>query len=128
MARILGQPGQPITRASLSAIAYAVRDLTLGTTTTTSTALTISTVVYNDLQQHDPRWTRDSADRPGPDGAWGYNFLATLPAGLFDTYDTDADTKQTTHHEYQADVKFTPITGQVFIVPFRFRPLTTYFA
>lgn len=126
MARVLGQAGQPITRASLSTITYAVRDLTDAVAVQAAQPLTIAQVVYDDLRQSDPRWTRDSAYHPGPDRAWGYNFLATLPAGLFDDY--DSDTGVVTHHEYQVDVKFTPVTGQPLVVPFRFRPVTTYHA
>jgi hypothetical protein len=122
MGRILGQNGEPVTQATLSAIAYTVRDLTDGTTTVSSTALTVSEVIYDDLQTADPRWTRDSESHPGPDDAWGYNFLATLPAGLFDDYDQDEDTAEVTPHAYQVSVRFTPVTGQPFVAPFRFTP------
>lgn len=115
MARILGNTGRPITRASLSSITYNVQNVTDATVEGTGT-LTIASVVFDSLQQTDPRWTRDSADEPGEDGAWGYNFLATMAASLF----ADGGDR------IQVDVKFTPASGEAFIVPFSFVPVTTY--
>lgn len=127
MARILGNSGRPITQASLLSITYKVRDLfdliSLGTGT-----FTISTTVFDDLQQGDPRWTRDSEHSPGPDFAHGYNFLATLPASLFPTavYDVDPETGDVTRHRLQVDVTFTPVTGEPWVQPFSFQPIPTY--
>lgn len=114
MARIVGANGEPITQASLSSITYTVTDTTDTDTQSTGT-LTISSVVFNDLQQQDRRWTADSQARPGRDGRWGYNFRATLPASIM-----TLTTKQ------QADVKFTPVSGEVFFVPFAWTPVRIY--
>ena len=126
MGRILGNSGVPITQASLASIAYAVRDLTAGTTITSGVALTISSVVFDSLQQADPRWTKDSASSVGEDGRYGYNFLATLPATLFTAFDVDADTEEVTTHRYQVDVTFTPASGQPFRQAFQFPAVPTW--
>lgn len=124
LARILGNNGEPITRASLSAIAYTVKDRTNDAAVSTD-SLTISTVVFDDLQQNDPRWTKDNENAPGPDGRWGYNFLATLPASAFPGLDDD-DAEDTTEPLYQIDVKFTPASGEVFYQIWQFRPARVY--
>ena len=90
-ARLLGNAGEPIVQADVSSIAYTVRDLTAGSTTTASTALTpVSAYVYNSLQLDNPRWDVDSIHVPGPDRRYGYNFLATLGASLFTAFDVEA--------------------------------------
>lgn len=131
IARVRGQTGQLITQASLSAIVYAVRDLTAGSTIVSAQALTISTVVFDSLVQNDPRWDKDSAARPGKDGAYGYNFLAVIPATNFTAVDVGAGTGvlspyAVTPHRYQIAIKFTPISGQVFIQPFEFTSLPVW--
>lgn len=117
MARVLGNNGRPITRASLSAITYHVYNVTDAEDVSSgSGSLTIADVVFDDLQQNDPRWTKDAADLPGSDGRWGYNFLATLPASLF-TAGGD---------RIQVDIKITPVSGEPFVQPFQFTPRTVY--
>lgn len=126
MARVRGGDGALLTRAALSSVTYIVTSEVVtttaadGTTTTTTTqsavTLTISSVVFNSLQQADPRWTADSESEPGPDGEWGYNFAATLPATAFTE---DGAT-------YQVDVVFTPVTGQPWRCVFRFAPQDVY--
>ena len=121
LARIAGNAGVPITQSTLSKIQYALTDLGspigVGVKTGALTTLTITSVVFDSLQQSDPRWTRDSVGSPGPDGLWGYNFLATLPASLF------ANTNMNRQH---IDVKFTPVTGEVFYGQWEWSPLPTY--
>jgi len=128
LARIVGNGGMPITQASLSTIQYALTDFGSGSptpgspgpanpapTTGALASLTISSVVFDSLQQNDPRWTKDSAANLGSDGAWGYNFLATLAATLF-----------TTANRQQCVVVFTPVTGQPFRCLFQWQPVESY--
>ena len=131
MARIRGQTGQLITRASLSTITYAVRNLTSATTITSAQSLTISSVVYDDLQVDDPRWDRDNEEHPGPDEVWGYNFLATIAASHF-TGVTVADDEgvlapnAVTPHKFQVAITFTPASGQPFVQPFEFMAIPVW--
>lgn len=127
LARILGNSGQPITRASLSSIAYTVTDLTSATVDGTGT-FTISSVVFDTLQQQDKRWRLDSAAEPGQDGRWGYNFLATLPASLFTTTTVSATEVLTPTVKLQCDVLFTPASGQAFTGVFRWLGQKTWSA
>lgn len=118
MARVLGNNGEPIVQADINSIAYSVRDLTDGETDSTGNALTVSSVVYNDLQQSDARWTADSRYKPGPDRRWGYNFATTLPATLFTDFDVGAAAAEipykVTPHSFLVTVKFTPVSGVAF--------------
>ena len=127
MARIRGAGGSLLTQASLSTITYSVSNLTSGTTGT-STSLTISSVVFDSLQQNDPRWVFDSAGEPGADGGYGYNFLATIPATSFpvSVLSSTASDPVPDSVLYQVDVVFTPVSGQPFRVPFQFRPVLVY--
>lgn len=118
MARINGNAGTPVTRATLSSIAYTVTDLV--SAGQDAGTLTVSAVIFDSLQ-NDPRWVRDSADHAGPDGSCGYNFLAVLPATLFDTSsptEIPAGYPQPTQKRYQVDVVFTPVSGQPWRVIF----------
>lgn len=116
LARVRGSDGRLITQASLSSIAYTVSDLTNGESLGTGT-FTISSTVYDSLQQGDPRWSADSAARPGADGSHGYNFAGELPASLF-ALTTLAEpgvlTGPADPIQVQADVAFTPASGQAF--------------
>lgn len=125
LARIVGQSGQPITQASLSSIAYTVSDLTAWLSAGTGT-FTISSTVFDALQQADPRWTVDSAMNPGPDGAWGYNFAAVVPAADFPATALTPDAVLAAPHRYQCDVTFTPVSGEQFRVPFRWTPVPVW--
>lgn len=114
MARVLGQTGTPINQAALASIGYVVTDLTAGTVGV-STPLTVSTVIFNALQQNDPRWVLDSQYSPGPDGNFGYNFLAALPASTFPLTPGGAIPEgypPIQNHDYQIDVSFVPVVGQ----------------
>lgn len=118
MARILGNAGSPIVRNDISTIGYTVRDLTTGQTVA-SGSLTVASVVYNSLQQSDPRWEVDNEDTPGPDMRWGYNFAATLPASAFASLFTvePADWQvpyEVRPHRVRITVEFTPVSGEKF--------------
>lgn len=126
MARVLGQPGTPITQASLSTITYAVSDLTTGVNLSKGNPLTISAVVFDALVQNDPRWTKDTAKAPGADGLAGYNFLATIPATAFTAKDIDAVSLLLRSHRYRVDVLFTPITGQPWVQAFEFTAVANF--
>lgn len=119
MARIRGQGGSYITQASLSSITYSIRDLSTATTTGTG-SLTVSSVVFDNLQL-DNRWTKD---------AIGYNFRTTFASGSFDNFDVgdsdDAIAYQITRHRYQVDIRFVPASGQGFNQPFQFSPIPTW--
>ena len=76
LARLRGADGQLVTQASLASVTYSVADLTSGEVLGTGT-VTISSAVYDDLQQGDPRWTADGVNAVGDDGEHGFNFAAT---------------------------------------------------
>lgn len=124
MARIRGAGGQHLTQASLSSIAYAVRNLTEGTTDSTGT-FTVSSTVFDNLQTGDPRWTKDAV---------GYNFLGTIDAGAFDDVavaDADAPVPyEVTPRRYRVAVRFRPTAGATadFVVPFEFSPIPVWLA
>lgn len=127
MARIRGANGQLITRASMSTIAYVVSDLTAGTTGSSS-SLVVASVVFNSLQQEDPRYTQDNECNPGPDGAWGYNFMTVIPASAFpiSVLSSTADDPVPEPHDYQIDVVFTPVSGEPFRVVWLVTPVNVY--
>lgn len=120
LARISGNAGVPITQATLASIQYALTDLGspagVNPVTGPLTALSIAGTVFDQLQQSDPRWTRDSAQAPGPDGNWGYNWATVLPAALFTS----------SSNRMHVDVVFTPVIGEPWRVSFEWNPLTTY--
>jgi len=74
MGRVLGNAGTAITQATISGITYYINDLFDGSVVVASTALTVSSVVFDTYQTSDPRWTEDTT---------GYNFATALPAGSF---------------------------------------------
>jgi hypothetical protein len=126
--RLAGQLGTLITQASLSSITYNVRDLTAGTNVTAApVSLTIASVVFDSLQQNDPRWDKDSATAPGKDGRWGFNFLAVIPAVNFTAYDVLSVAPFTvTPHRFAVDVEFTPVTGEKFRQSWQSTPVPTW--
>lgn len=115
MARLVGNQGTLITQASLSAAVYTINDLTTGLQVLAETSLVVANVIFNSLQQNDPRWDKDSQANPGRDGRWGYNFLAVIPAVNFANPD-----------KFQIDVEFTPVTGEEFVVPFIATAIKTF--
>lgn len=130
MARLRGNAGALITKTSLSTITYVATNLTLGTSAA-AVALTIGSVVFDALQQSDPRWTVDSVDRPGSDGSYGYNFLAVIPAstfplGVFATPLPGMPIAPPAPAKFQVDVVMTPTTGEPFRMPFQFPVLPVY--
>ena len=124
LARLRGQTGALVTRASLSSITYTVSDLRAGAVVGTG-SLTPSAAVFDDLQT-DARWTQDSEARPGPDGAWGYNFAGTLPASLFPATTLTAAAARAAPGRVQVDVVFTPTTGQPFRVVWSWTPVRVW--
>ena len=127
MARVRGSNGLLITQASVSTITYTVRDLTNATTVATNQSLTVASVVYNSLQQSDPRWDVDSAFQRGRDGEFGYNFAATVPAAHFATFDVESTSPfKETPHRYRVTVEFFPVTGAVFRQNFEGTALPTF--
>ena len=126
LGRVLGNNGRPITVATIASIGYNVRDLTTQTNLAVG-ALSPAAVLFDSLQQADPRWDKDSATRPGKDGAWGYNFLATLPAAQFATLqDVDMVNSQVNPHRCRVDLAFAPVAGEPFRQAFEFTPITTW--
>lgn len=125
MARCVGATGSPITQATLSSIGVTVSDITnvanLGTFTPS-----ISASVFNSLQQSDPRWTLDSAIAPGPDGLWGYNWLYTIPATTFPLTTLTAANITADPLNYQADVVWTPVSGEQFRAVFRWQVIPAF--
>lgn len=128
-ARLRGNAGALITQASLTSITYAVLDLTSGVSLGTGT-FAVSTTVYDALQQGDPRWQVDTVAAPGRDGSSGYNFAGTLPASLFVARTIEAIDllagQQPAPHEIQAEVIFTPVSGEPWRVVFRWREVVVY--
>ena len=116
MARISGPLGKTVIQSDLTEIAITLTDLATGEAIVERLSLSLSAVVVNGLIQNDPRWSKDSAEFPGPDGLWGYNFLTTIgAASILNGGD-----------RYQADVAFTPVVGEQFRVVFQFTPVTVY--
>jgi hypothetical protein len=124
LARLRGQDGSLVTQASLTSIAYSVANLTEGEVVGTG-SLTVSTCVYDSLQT-DARWTQDTASRPGPDGATGYNFAATLPASLFPETTLTSAVARSAPPRVQVDVTFTPTSGQPFRVVWSWTPVRVW--
>lgn len=102
MARILGNAGTPITVATISSISAAVRDLDYNAVTYGPSALTVASVVFNSYVQNDLRWFEAGGD------ALGYNFLWVVPAIALGMAGL----------RMRADVKFVPVSGENFVVPF----------
>ena len=125
-ARIRGGNGQLITQATLSTITYQVSNLTTGAIAG-SGSLTISQVIFDSLQQSDPRWTLDSASQMGNDGSYGYNFAATLDSSAFATTTLAAPalTPQPAN-VYRIDLVFTPVTGSAFRVSWQAPAIPLY--
>lgn len=127
MARVRGNAGSLITQASFSSISFTVRDLTNGTTIVSGVALTISSVVFNTLQQGDPSWDKDSSINLGKDGSYGYNFKTTIPAVHFSNYDVGTTQPfDVRPHRFRVDVEMIPVTGEKFRIPFEFGTIPTW--
>ena len=131
MGRILGTGGQLVTTFTVAALSYWVRDLTAGVDITTAQqALVVANCVFNQLTQNDVRWTRDSAQAPGADGLFGYNFLAAIPGTWFTAYDQETVNTLTpqkiTSHTYQVDVRFVMADGSIFTQPFKLGTVAVY--
>ena len=96
MARVLGYSGETATAATFSAVSYAVTDLTTGTVIG-SGPLSPGVVIFDSLQTQDRAWTKDED---------GYNFAWVVPGALL----------QNGGDRYQIDVRFTPVSGESFVV------------
>ena len=126
LARIRGAAGALITQASLSAIAWQVSDLTAGVVLGSGT-FAVATSVFDSLVQNDPRWTMDSQQQPGADGAFGYNFAATIAASNFPPSTLTAPAMPpATPHRLQADVHFTDAGGGNWRVVWAWTPVVVY--
>lgn len=80
MARVLGNAGTAITQASLTSIkmdVYDIDDEDAPVAIGTQDTLTISSVVFDELVDDDPRWINSGGS------AEGYNFLHTIAATRF---------------------------------------------
>jgi hypothetical protein len=125
LARLLGSLATPITQATVASIAWKLSDLTAGTVVAAGTFVVAATIL-NALVQNDPRWTADSANSPGPDGLWGYNFAAVLPASTFPATPLTGQALLMTPDTLQCDVTFAMQDGTQFVVPYRWTPLAAY--
>ena len=97
LARIELPSGAIATQATITSIAYTVHN---GTTQTASGAIVVATSVFDAIQgaaYADARWDKD---------ATGYNFRFEIPASAFPSPGKD----------YRVEIKFTPVTGEVFHV------------
>jgi hypothetical protein len=110
LARLRGVAGQLLTQASLVAITYVVSDLTNGKQLANGSFAIAGTIF--DALQTDPRWTKDSQAQPGPDGSWGYNFLAVIPAATIGA--TPLSNNPPSPRRVQVDVVFQPVSGEPF--------------
>lgn len=79
LARIVGWDGNNLTQASLTGITYVIKNLNTDTVVVASTALTVSTVIYDTLQTT-AIWSEDST---------GFNFKHHIA----DTVFSDGSTK-----------------------------------
>lgn len=127
IARLRGNAGQLVTQASIAAISWQASNLTTGAVAGSGTLMPAQ-VIYDALQQTDPRWTLDSAAQPGVDGSWGYNFLATLPASTFAPSILAAPPLTPAPASvFRIDVKFTPVSGEPFYVSFQAQAVPVFF-
>ena len=92
LARVRAANFALITQATVSTITWTLTDITPGVnyqTVVGTGTFAVAATVFNSLVQSDLSWTKDSANNLGADGAWGYNFAATLPAaGIVPSGDT----------------------------------------
>lgn len=129
LARVRAGTGDLVTRASLASIGYVVSNLTLGTSLG-SGSFVVNDCIYDALQQSDVRWKEDDASNLGPDGAHGYNFVATLPVSVLPPARTLAApgvlSGPARPHDIQAEVRFVPVSGEAWVVVFQFQSLPVY--
>lgn len=85
-----------ISQASLTSVKYEVWDTATRTKVTAEQTLTIANVVFDTLQTSG--WSTDST---------GYNFAVVLAGSNFPSNST-----------YQVEFKFTPASGETWIVPY----------
>ena len=127
-ARLRSQSGALITQASLSTIAYDVVDKQAyidsgdGVTMVASgTSLTVSSVIYDALQQPaagTTLWTKDGPGNLGPDLTWGFNFATVIGASNFSVARSG--------HTFLIQVLFTPASGEQFRVTYEVPTLKVF--
>lgn len=118
MTRVLGANAVPMVQADISTITYTVTDLTTGLAVVSAVSVTISSTIFN-LLQNDLPWqlaTGETTTNLGADGLVGYNFKFVLPAtALVPSGD-----------RFQVDFLFTPASGQPFVVSFMLPTIKEY--
>lgn len=127
-ARMRNQAGALVTQASLSTIAYDIVDvqayLDSGddvTMVASGTSLTISSVIYDSLQQPSEAtslWTKDGPGNLGPDKTWGYTFATVIGASNF--------TVARSGHTFRIQVLFTPTSGEQFRITYEVPTLKVF--
>lgn len=115
LARIAAGANALITQSTLASIGYWLTDLTTGTVLQSNVPLTIASVVFNALQ-FDGTWTKDGPANLGPDGRFGYNFKATIPASQFTT----------PGDRFQLDCEFVTTAGAKFTVSWIFNTVKVF--
>lgn len=105
-----------ITQATVSAISYALQDLTAGTQISAGTFAVSSTIF--DALQLDALWTKDSTALPGTDQAAGYNFRATVPAANLPL--------SSSGNRMHCDVKITMVSGETIRLAFEWASIKVY--
>lgn len=125
LARIRTSGGDLLNQASVSGIAWTLTDVTNGVPVSSGTFAAGATV-FNSLQQGDVRWTQDSQRNPGPDGLWGYNFGATIPASAVPLTPQTPAGVQAPAPRYQVDVAFSLASGEPFRAVWQFRPVAVF--
>lgn len=100
MARVVGQEGTPVIRSQLDSIVASFYDPDGEEEIVDDESLEIADVVFNTLQDDDPRWTID---------AEGYNFRYFAPAAAF----SEAGT-------VRVRILFTPVDGEEYAFPLVF--------
>ncbi len=112
-ARVRNAAGQYVTQASLSSIAYAVYDRDNNDTLVTSGSVTVSTSVFDTLQNAAADlvlWVRGDTQIDSV----GWNFKHTLPRACFPLGKTAVNA----FRRYRVEYTFTPQTGDPFRVFF----------
>lgn len=101
LARVVGNLGVPVTRASLSAVSWLLTNLATGATA--AGTFPVAGTVYDALQVGDPRWNAD---------ATGYNFLGQIPAANFPVPSGPAPLAGPVPVRWQVAVTITPVAGE----------------
>jgi len=106
LARVVGANNANITQATLAAIAYQVRDLEADVSGALL-PIVIATSIFDTLQTGGA-WDADTT---------GYNFAFTVPASAFAWTPEEDLAGNPKPRRFRVDVRFTPVTGEPFVVP-----------